>query len=141
MKKLALALLVSCLAVAAHAKEEKFKLIHATDLQTMLKSEQKPTVCDANNKETREQYGVIPGAILLKNYKKWDVAKTLPADKTAPVVFYCANEMCMASHGAAQKAVKAGYTNVAVMSDGIMGWAKQGNPVNQLPKASKSTKS
>jgi rhodanese-related sulfurtransferase len=34
----------------------------------------------------------------------------------------------MASHEAARRAVNAGYTNVSVMVDGIMGWDAQGQP-------------
>jgi len=34
----------------------------------------------------------------------------------------------MASHDAARRAVKAGYTNVSVMVDGIMGWDAAGKP-------------
>ena len=48
------------------------------------------------------------------------------AKKDAKLVFYCANTMCGASHGAAAKAVEAGYTDVAVLPDGLMGWKKAG---------------
>ncbi|MGH7916459.1 MAG: rhodanese-like domain-containing protein [Candidatus Binataceae bacterium] len=34
----------------------------------------------------------------------------------------------MASHEAARRAVKAGYKNVSVMADGIMGWKAAGEP-------------
>jgi rhodanese-related sulfurtransferase len=34
----------------------------------------------------------------------------------------------MASHEAARRAVKAGYTNVSVMVDGIIGWKDAGEP-------------
>jgi rhodanese-related sulfurtransferase len=34
----------------------------------------------------------------------------------------------MASHQAARRAVDAGYTDVNVMSDGIMGWNEAGQP-------------
>jgi rhodanese-related sulfurtransferase len=34
----------------------------------------------------------------------------------------------MASHEAARRAVKAGYTNVNVMADGIAGWKAAGEP-------------
>jgi rhodanese-related sulfurtransferase len=37
----------------------------------------------------------------------------------------------MASHEAARRAVEAGYTDVAVMSDGIIGWAQAGKPVQK----------
>jgi rhodanese-related sulfurtransferase len=34
----------------------------------------------------------------------------------------------MASHEAARRAVKAGYTDVSVMADGIVGWKSAGAP-------------
>jgi len=34
----------------------------------------------------------------------------------------------MASHEAARRAVKAGYTDVSVMADGIAGWKAAGEP-------------
>ena len=34
----------------------------------------------------------------------------------------------MASHEAARRAVKAGYTDVSVMADGIAGWKAAGQP-------------
>ena len=50
----------------------------------------------------------------------------IPAAKDTKVVFYCANDKCGASHGAAQKALNAGYTDVAVLPDGLAGWKKAG---------------
>jgi rhodanese-related sulfurtransferase len=46
----------------------------------------------------------------------------------------------MASHEAARRAVKAGYKDVSVMVDGIMGWRDAGQPtaVVSNPDASKS---
>jgi rhodanese-related sulfurtransferase len=35
----------------------------------------------------------------------------------------------MASHEAARRAVKAGYRDVNVMADGVMGWRHAGKPV------------
>ncbi len=37
----------------------------------------------------------------------------------------------MASHTAAGRAVKAGYTDVSVMIDGIQGWKAAGKPTAQ----------
>jgi rhodanese-related sulfurtransferase len=34
----------------------------------------------------------------------------------------------MASHEAARRAIKAGYKNVSVMMDGIVGWKAAGQP-------------
>ncbi len=133
MNKLLTLALLSTLAVVSVAKSSEtdpFKLIGAKDLAAALKSDNPPVVLDANNPDTRAKYGVVPGAVLLSNYKKYDLAKTLPADKTKSLVFYCANTQCMASHAAAKRAAKAGFKNVSVMSDGIMGWAESGNPVD-----------
>ncbi|HKV54419.1 MAG TPA: hypothetical protein VJN94_07225 [Candidatus Binataceae bacterium] len=42
----------------------------------------------------------------------------------------------MASHEAARRAVKAGYTDVNVMIDGIAGWKSAGEPTVPASKAS-----
>ena len=82
-------------------------------------------VYDVNGKETRAKYGVVPGAAILGSVDEWSL-KRLPADKSATLVFYCANPRCTACHGAAKKAIDAGYTDVHVMSAGIKGWADAG---------------
>lgn len=138
MNRVFAALLLSALAASAFAgkgaKKEPFKLIHVADLAAELKSPQPPAVFDANGDETRAEFGVIPGAVLLSGAKKYDVKKVLPADKTKPVVFYCGSTLCMASHEAAKRAVKAGYKDVSVMADGIKGWKEAGQPVAQPAK-------
>lgn len=46
---------------------------------------------DANSERFRKKNGVVPGATLLASSARYDVASTLPADKDAPLVFYCSN--------------------------------------------------
>ena len=87
---------------------------------------------DANNTGTRKEYGTVPGAKLLPSYSKYNVAQELPQDKDAKLVFFCANEQCSASHKAAEKAMSSGYKNVYVMTDGIMGWKKNGFPTKSI---------
>jgi rhodanese-related sulfurtransferase len=137
MKTITLAVLALSLSLPAFAAKDPFKLIKADELSTEMHSSQPPAVFDANNKDTRAKYGVIPGAVLLPSYNKYDLS-LLPKDKSKGVVFYCANTQCMASHDAAKKAAAAGYKDVAVMSDGIMGWAKAGKPVAKTPAKGKS---
>lgn len=48
-------------------------------------------IYDANGWGLRSTAGVIPGAHLLTSDDKYDVAKELPADKSAKLVFYCAD--------------------------------------------------
>lgn len=130
---LSVAMLISASAFAAPAAKtaaptetkEAFKLIHVADLEKSM-SAGKVFVYDANTKATREKEGLIPGAKQLASVTSYDAKATLPADKNASLVFYCANQQCMASHEAAKVAVQNGYTNVSVMADGIEGWKKAG---------------
>jgi rhodanese-related sulfurtransferase len=86
---------------------------------------------DANGAPTRHNMGVIPGAVLLSDFDAFTPTE-LPADKAAPLVFYCANTSCGASHHAAAKALAAGYTNVKVLPDGIAGWVKAGKQIQKI---------
>ncbi len=86
-------------------------------------------VFDANSPETFAA-GHVPGA----TWVDYDgvTAANLPADTATPVVFYCANESCSASHVAAETAVGLGYAHVAVMGAGIEGWRAAGQPVETV---------
>lgn len=111
---------------------EKFKLIHAQDLEKLLQDQKaKVAVFDANNEKTRKKEGIIPGAKLLSSIDKFEV-KELPTEKNTTLVFYCANTQCTASHTAAERALENGYTDVNVMADGIQGWKKAGKPSTKL---------
>ena len=73
-------------------EDDKFKLMHVADLAALRADPNSHVVIlDANVDTTREKYGVIPGAHLLTNYEKYDVATELPPAKNAKLVFYCAN--------------------------------------------------
>jgi rhodanese-related sulfurtransferase len=79
-------------AALACGGREPFKVLHVPDLVALLRSpERKPTVLDANGADFREREGIIPGAVLLTNYKTYDAAKELPPAKDTPLVFYCAD--------------------------------------------------
>jgi rhodanese-related sulfurtransferase len=90
------------------------------------------TICDANSADTRERYGVIPGAVLLSNYRDYEPVTELPADTGAKLVFYCHSEYCGAAADAARKAIAAGYRDVWVMAPGIEGWKQAGQPVDAV---------
>lgn len=47
---------------------------------------------DANGEDFRRSNGKVPGAILLDNYRKYDVQSVLPQSKDTPLVFYCSNK-------------------------------------------------
>jgi rhodanese-related sulfurtransferase len=132
MKKLIL-LTVAILACTSTQAASQFKMIHAQDLATMIKTGHL-FIADANNTQTRTDYGTIPGAHLLSSSASYDISKELPADKKTTLVFYCANTQCGASHSAAERAMTAGYSDVSVMTDGIMGWKTAGNPTAPLTR-------
>ena len=90
-------------------------------------------VCDANTEETRSRDGVIPGAVLLSNYRDYDASAELPAEADHTLVFYCHSERCGAAADAARKAIAAGHRDVWVMAPGIKGWADAGHPVERPP--------
>ncbi len=138
MKKLFLATavavlaLVPSLAFACETHQQASmepKKVTVTELASLTK-EKKAVPVDANNKELRQNEGVVPGAILLTSSSQYDL-KELPKEKDAKLVFYCASEKCGASHAAANKAMEAGYTNVSVMPEGIKGWKKAGQPTSK----------
>ncbi|MGH7812687.1 MAG: rhodanese-like domain-containing protein [Candidatus Binataceae bacterium] len=113
---------------------DHFKLIHVKDLAKLMADKNSHVhVYDANRWSVRAGVGIVPGARLLTSPDKYDVTGTLPADKNADLVFYCADPKCMASHEAARRATNAGYTDVNVMADGIFGWKTAGEPVT-IPK-------
>ena len=126
---LVLALGSSSMAAESTADEKSLHTVTVDQLAT-LRTSRKAVIVDANNGDTRQKYGVIPGAILLSHYEKYDVAKELPRDHAEKLVFYCANEKCMASHKAAARATEAGYTDVSVLPAGIMGWKSSGQPID-----------
>ncbi len=85
---------------------------------------------DANGKKTRDEYGIVPGAVLLTDYKSFD-ASELPDDKSTKLVFYCGGQACTAAPKAAKVAQEAGYADVNVMRAGIRGWVKDGRKVDK----------
>jgi len=70
---------------------DNFQIIRVRDLAKLLgNNDHKVYVFDVNPNDLREKEGIIPGSILLSSKKDYDLA-VLPADKAAPLVFYCAN--------------------------------------------------
>jgi len=87
---LATAGLVACSHTAS--SKEALKEIRVADLVAMRAAPgSRVAIFDANQPDFRTKNGVIPGAKLLSNFHKYDVAKELPADRSTPLVFYCAD--------------------------------------------------
>jgi len=139
MKILTLSLLAVVLLVPGFSRADeaapKLNLIHVADLTALQQQKDaKLQVLDANTTDFRTANGVIPGAKLLTSFNRYDVAKELPQDKATALVFYCANSRCMASHGAAERAIKAGYSKVSVLADGLLGWKAAGQPTSKASR-------
>lgn len=116
-------------AQAAHSVRE----VTVSDVQGFIKS-QTAAVFDANDADTRKQYGVLPGAVPLTNNKTYPLS-VLPPSKTEKLVFYCGGTQCRASDAAAARAASAGYTDVNVMRAGIRGWKDAGLSTSPAPQS------
>jgi rhodanese-related sulfurtransferase len=82
------------------------------------------TLLDCNGSKSYAK-GHIPGAIDFEGTKA-DLAKRLPADKTALVVAYCGGPQCLAYKAGAEAATELGYVNVKHFAGGISGWKDAG---------------
>ena len=123
MKKTAACLFALILLPLLALAGEKFPHISHGALKKAI-AEKRVTLLDANGTETY-QAGHIPGALDFEAAEDALAAK-LPADKTALIVAYCADEQCSAFAFAAEKARELGYTNVQHYAPGIFGWKKAG---------------
>jgi rhodanese-related sulfurtransferase len=126
---------LSTLALACPACDEKDSTtkVAAQSIATLspaevqarsLKSE--ITVIDANPVDIFSKHHVAGAKRVEYDQLK---ATDLPADKAAPIVFYCMNERCGASPIAAKRARELGWSNVYLMPAGIQGWISAGLPV------------
>ncbi|MEO6603068.1 MAG: rhodanese-like domain-containing protein [Polyangiaceae bacterium] len=119
-------------APAAAAEQKPVAEVSVSDVQTFVKNKS-ATVFDANDPDTRKEYGVVPGAVLLSS-EKYPLS-TLPASKTDKLVFYCGGTQCRASDKAAMRASSAGYSDVSVMRAGIRGWKDGGLATSPPPQS------
>ena len=85
--------------------------------------EPKLRLIDVNSEEVFND-AHIPGAINLSVDRIEEVAKDW--NKKTPVVVYCSDYTCQASHGAAQKFTQLGFEDVSIYAGGINEWYKKG---------------
>lgn len=69
--------------------------------------------------------GHIPNAVNIPESKGDDMAKLLPSDKNALLIFYCGGFECRLSHKSAKQAESMGYKNVKVFAGGLPGWLRE----------------
>jgi uncharacterized protein YndB with AHSA1/START domain/rhodanese-related sulfurtransferase len=83
-------------------------------------------VFDAN-RTTLWTRGHIPRAVFVGQE---DIpVDRLPSDKTAELVFYCRDTMCLTAYLSAAQARTLGYPNTLVMEGGRQGWTESGFPL------------
>lgn len=121
-------LLAASLLFTLNAFASSFPDISLTDLKADIAAK-KVTLLDVNGPVSYAN-GHIPGAIDYTAHTA-DLAKVLPADKSALVVAYCGNEHCGAYARAAEAASKLGYTNIQHFKPGIAGWKSAGEPTEK----------
>jgi rhodanese-related sulfurtransferase len=122
----------SASAAPAAAAETAVKVVGVAEVAGYVR-DKSATIFDANGASTRQEMGVVPGAVLLTSSKEYSIDQ-LPASKSSKLVFYCGGTMCRASDGAAARAAQAGYTDVSVMREGIKGWKSAGQPT-EMPRS------
>lgn len=110
----------------APAAAPKITIVTPHELDALRTANAQTVVIDVNPTEIYDE-GHVPGA----RWMRFDKAEpsVLPADKSAPVVLYCFNPVCGASHQAATAVASAGWKDVRRMSAGIQGWKAAGLPV------------
>lgn len=126
MKKLLPYLCLALLSLKAFAGT--YPDISLQDLKSAIASKS-VTLLDVNGPVSYSA-GHIPGAIDYTSHTA-DLAKVLPADKSALIVAYCGNEHCGAYARAAEAAAKLGYSNVQHFKPGIAGWKSAGEPTEK----------
>lgn len=77
-----------------------------------------------------EQYAKnhLPAAISIPACEMTNASPMLPEDKDRLLVFYCGWSGCIMNKTASDAAIRAGYTNIKILSDGLAGWVKTGYP-------------
>jgi rhodanese-related sulfurtransferase len=68
----------------------------------------------------------IPGAIAIPDTAFATLKGRMPADKTTPIITFCAGYECHKSHAVAQELIAMGYTDVSNYSAGLPAWKKAG---------------
>ncbi|HYP77741.1 MAG TPA: rhodanese-like domain-containing protein [Polyangiaceae bacterium] len=119
-------------AAPSAAEEKKIAEVTVSEVEHFVK-DKSATILDANDGDTRKEYGVVPGAVLLPG-KEYPLS-ALPAAKTDKLVFYCGGTQCRASDKAAARAASAGYSDVNVMRAGIRGWKDAGQATSPAPQS------
>ena len=86
------------------------------------------TIIDARPREEYDQVHIF-GAISIPDNNFYASLKYLPADKNALLVVYCNSTESGLSKRWAEKAISAGYSNIAVYADSLAAWIEKHLPI------------
>ena len=106
------------------------RLIDRHELQRQLSSPTPPALVEALPEKYYRDWH-LPGALHLPHTEVRERAPALLADKSRPVVVYCASATCNNSHIAAGILGQLGYGDVAVYAGGKQDWSEAGLPVER----------
>lgn len=112
---------------------EKDAVVNTSALATLIRTKVPVTILDARSGKYDDGKRVPGARQLSPTAKDEDIASALP-DKQALIVTYCAGLTCPASKALAERLEKLGYANVIEYPEGIAGWTKAGNTVEQAAK-------
>lgn len=129
-----LSVLLFCAPVAA---EEKLRapdavpgatLVDAKWVKKTLDDKQGVVIIDARIAGEYAE-GHLPGALNTEGKHIEQLPNVLPANKNAPVLFYCNGPKCVKSSELAKHAVELGYSHVYWFRGGVPEWVSHGFPL------------
>lgn len=101
----------------------------AKELQKQQKSKTPPTVLDVRS-GTEYRMGHIPGARYLSFWKVlFRLTRSLPQDKSAPLVIYC--ETGPRAEMVGSLLSKRGYSRISYLDGDMAGWRRAGLPLEK----------
>lgn len=97
--------------------------VSAAHVKKLIDKNKGATIVDARPARKFKK-GHVPGAINIPLRQFDEMTDQLPADKSAPLVFYCGGYKCPLSPKSANKALAMGYTQVRLFQAGFPAWKK-----------------
>jgi rhodanese-related sulfurtransferase len=96
--------------------------VSAAHVHKLIESADPTLIVDSRPAKRKYDLGHIPTAINIPDSQFDSLRHLLPAEKAAPILFYCDGFKCPLSAGSATKAKALGYTNVKTFTGGYPGW-------------------
>lgn len=117
---IALALLILTLILFKKKKSLQYQKLNIEQLEE-LKKEKNIVLIDSRGLSFSST-STIENSISIPDIEFNKYSHLLPNNKSIPIIFYCRDRKCKLSGRSAIKAIKQGYLNVYVFTEGIDGW-------------------